>query len=497
MENINNTENKRYDNFVNIHGHSYYSLLDGQGSPEAIVDKTLELGQPASCITDHGVMFSIVDHFNYAKEKGQKAIAGFEAYVVNNHKEKSNENGNNRQHLVLIAKNAEGYRKLSFLCSKGCTDGFYYRPRIDDELIKLVGPSGLIGSSACIAGRIPQYIINDQMDKAEEAVLHYKSLFEDFYLEIQPTMEKSQVKVNQGIIALSRKLNIPLLATSDFHYINREDAKTHDVLLCLQTGKLLSDPDRWSFPGDTFFICSRKEMEELFNHNGHEILPKDAIKEACDNTVKLANSCNFELESGVHYLPKINIPLECEKFVNWHKSKNNGEINQDTLSADYLRYLCIISLKAKGLTGKQYQDRLDYELKVINDMGFNDYFLIYYDIMKFCREESIPYGVGRGCFSPDNIVITKDSKKLIKDVKPGDIVRGHDEKEHEVLFTYEYDCDEEIVNIKVENNKNIKCTKDHKMYAIKQEDWEKGIRTPKWYPADELNEGDMIAELED
>lgn len=485
----------KYDAFINLHGHSFFSLLDGMPSPQQIVDRTYELGQSASCITDHGVMFSIVDHFKYAKEKGQKAIAAFEAYVVDNHKEKIN--GEHRQHLVLYAKNQEGYKKLSYLCSIGSTDGFYYRPRIDEDLLKQVGPSGIIASSACIAGKIPQYIINNQLDKALETASYYKSLFEDFYLEIQPTIEKSQVVVNQGIIQLAKKLNIPLLATSDFHYAEPEHAKTHDVLLAVQSGKLLSDPNRWTFPGDTFYIASREQMEGMFNCNGHETLPKDSIKEALDNTVRLANSCEFDLELGKHYLPSINIPIENEEFINWHKGKNNGQMNNETVNFDYLRYLCIKELKQKKMVDKEYRDRLEHELNVINDMGFNDYFLIYYDIMKYCREANIPYGPGRGCARKgETVELIDGTLKKIEDFQGKEIVRGHDEKDHKVLWTYKYDCDEEIVTLETENNKSITMTKDHKVYAIKKEDWDKGIRIPQWYPMDELNEGDYFAELD-
>lgn len=441
-------------------------------------------------------MFSIVDHFNYAKEKGQKAIAAFEAYVVGDHKERTNEGENARQHLVLFAKNSEGYRKLSYLCSIGCTDGFYYRPRIDDKLIESVGPSGMIASSACIGGRIPQLILNNQIEKAEETILYYKKLFEDFYLEIQPTMDPEQVTVNQEIIKLARKLEIPLIATSDYHYAEKEHSLTHEVLLAMQSGKLLSDPNRWKFPGNTFYIASRKQMEEMFNSNGHEVLPKDAIKESLDNTIRLANSCEFDLETDKHYLPNINIPIDNEEFINWHKQKYGG-INNEKINDDYLRYLCIKGLKSKNLTDKEYKDRLDYELRVIGEMGFNDYFLIYYDIIKYCSDSSIPVGPGRGCFSPDNIVSIEDTVKKIQDFKGGEIVKGHDEKEHKTLWTYEYDCDEEVINLETEDNKSIKgCTKDHEIYAIKKENWDKGIRTPQWYKADDLDEGDMIAALD-
>ncbi len=220
-----------YDNFVNLHCHSYFSLLDGMSKPEDIVDRTYHLGQPASCISDHGVMFSIVDHFTHAKSVGQKAIAAFEAYVVGNYTERTNEGENARNHLLLIAKNSDGYKKLSYWCSVGCTEGFYYRPRIDNSVMERTGGEGVIGCSACIGGKIPQYILNSEMDKAEELATYYKNFFEEFYLEIQPTMEKDQVKVNMGLLQISKKLDIPMVATSDAHYLLREHSASHDVLL--------------------------------------------------------------------------------------------------------------------------------------------------------------------------------------------------------------------------------------------------------------------------
>lgn len=466
-------------------------------SPKDIVNKSYYSGSMASCISDHGVMFSLVDHFTYAKSKGQKALCAVEAYVVQDHKNKSNEKtddgdmNNTRQHLLLIAKNKEGYQKISYWCSVGCTDGFYYRPRIDDEVMARTGGEGVIATSACYGGRIPQLILANKFEEAKEAALYYKNFFEDFYLEIQPTMDEKQPYVNLELLKLSRELDIPMVATTDSHYTNREDAKTHDVLLCMQSNKLLTDPNRWKFPGDTFFIATRSEIEQLFNENGHETFPKEELKKALDNTVRIAQGCDFELETGKHYLPNINVPIDDEKFSKWHKQKG-GNINKN-----YLKYLCITELKRKGLTSKEYRDRLDYELNIIDEMGFNDYFLIYYDIMDFCRKSKIPYGPGRGCAIPDSIVQLSDGRtKFIQDIINGDMVTGHTEIPQKVLFTYEYDCDEEVVTLGVENNKDFTMTKDHKVYAIKKEDFDKGIREPKWYTMDELNEGDYMAELE-
>ena len=259
----------------------------------------------------------------------------------------------------------------------------------------------------------------------------------------------------------------------------------------MQTQKKLSDPTRWKFTGDTYFIATRKEMEEMFEHPMHKDFPKDELCRALDNTVIIADMCNFDLEVGKTYLPKVQIPIEDKEFFKFHEKKG-GNINQN-----YLRYLSIKSLKNKGLTSKEYRDRLDMELDVINSMGFTDYFLIYEDICRYCREADIPVGPGRGCAVENEIVqLSNGEKKYIQDVKHGDIVVGHDEKPHKVLFTYEYDCDEEVVTLSTEDDNSLTMTKDHKVYAIKKEDFEKGIRQPSWYPMDELNEGDYLVELD-
>jgi len=241
--------------FVNIHGHSCFSLLDGMTRINELVDKTLELGQPASSITDHGNMFAVAEHYQYALKKGQKPLVGFEAYSVNDHTLKSNElnseTSNSRNHLVLLAKNYKGYQKLNRICSKGFTDGFYYKPRIDDNILKEFvdkNENDLICSSACIAGKIPQYILKNQEEKAIEQIKFYNELFNgNFYLELQPTQIYEQYIVNKRLIEISKFLNIPLISTTDFHYLNKEDKETHDLLLCMQSSDVMSNPEKWAF----------------------------------------------------------------------------------------------------------------------------------------------------------------------------------------------------------------------------------------------------------
>ena len=471
-------------------------------SVEEIVNKSLnvfnddrKIRAKAACVSDHGVMFGLYELFDLAKKNDQKAIASFEAYVADDlYKKKNNEGENSREHLLLMAKNEEGYKKLSYWCSVGCTDGFYYKPRIDDNLMMKTGGDNIIATSACIGGRIPQLIIADKMKEAEEAIKFYKDLFEEFYLEIQPTQEPSQSKINMELLKFGEKLDIPLICTSDSHYTSKDESEIHSMLLAMQTQRLYDDPTRWRFKGDTYYIMNSDQMREAFTWKEHNLFPKDALEEAIKNTAKIADKCNFQLKTGKAYLPKVNIDLSNNKeFMKYNEAHKENSINEN-----YIKYLCIKGLKEKGLTSKEYRDRINMELDVIKDMGFVDYFLIYEDIIRYCKEADISVGPGRGCFTPDNLVrLANNKKKLINEIKKGDKVKGHTEEEKEVLTTFEYDCDEEITNLQTDNGKQIKCTKDHKIFAIKEEDWNKGIRKPQWYSADELKEGDLIADLEE
>jgi intein/homing endonuclease len=845
-------------NFVHLHTHSVFSLLDGLTKVEDMVDKTLKLELPASCITDHGNMYSFVNHFKYAEENGQKPIAGFEAYVVNDLTVKNKDE--KREHLVLLAKNNDGYKQMSKICSIGATQGMYYRPRIDDKIMQEVGTENLIASSACflmntdvitkrgikpiqnvteedyvlthlgrykkvnksfsmlysddiynirsnsfpinctkdhkflvvkdnnvewkeaqeltendyllqvvedtvdkfeeldvsflkkqgklksytikltnefleflaiycvmgidssaavsfivdcenillinkittelenlvnipftivnnlekkqvaiticseevssllrylmgsnvisnsnskmlpdiikwlsfdkqlfflkgfiinnssfedgkvsvvlyskqlyydishmlarcnvshtvesqnryiddleflhnatftvtiededfinflyngesfrlkhffevdgvkyiknkiqsitanwaelnvyclevdedssfvannvvthncLAGRIPRCLLKDDIEKAEYWCKHYAQMFKNsFYLEIQPTEIPSQVKVNKGLIELSKKLGIPLIASTDAHYLNKEDKETHDVLLCLQTKDLLSNPNRWTFEGNSYYIMSYEEIIDAFKKNGHEELDQDAVLEAIHNTVDVAKQCNVHIDFGKHYLPKIEPPKDDDNYNKQVEKKLKRDKNFKSDDASYLRYLCLQGLKRKlpdldtNLEKRKiYLDRLNHELEVIETMGFPSYFLIVADYINYAdKVAKMGVGPGRGCFTPDNLVNT-ENRGLVKiaDVIVNDLIKGHDEKTHKVINTLNYDCDEEVLQIFSEDGKSLTLTKDHKLFAIKKEDFDKGIRTPQWYGADELNENDYIAELE-
>lgn len=485
------------EKFANIHVHSEYSLLDGMSKVNDIVKKTLDLGQPGSCITDHGNLYAMVQHIQIAEELGQKPIIGFEAYVVNDHmvKDKMEAKANSdtgREHLILYAKDNEGYKRLSKICSIGMTDGFYYRPRIDDKVLQEVGTQGLIGASACMAGRIPKLLMKDDIEGAEKEILFYNKLFNnEFYLEIQPCIDPIQVKINKGLIELHKKLGIPIIATSDAHFLNREDKPAHDVLLAIQSKTTWNNPNRWSFKGDTYYIMSRQQIKDAFMCNGHETLDQNIVDEAISTTVDIINKCNVNINLGNPQLPVIKPPKD-EKFEKW-ESKFKSD---NTISDDYLRYICIQGLKKKGKTSAKYKDRLNYELNVIKEMGFSDYFLILSDLLEYSRNNDIPTGPARGCAKKGQLVNTKNGIKKIENVQIGDMVIGHDEISRKVINTLQYNCNEDIIKLETENNKELIMTKDHKIYAIKGEDFNKGIREPKWYTMEELNENDYICELE-
>jgi DNA polymerase-3 subunit alpha len=349
-------------------------------------------------------------------------------------------------------------------------------------------------------------LLKDDIEKAEYWCKHYAQMFKNsFYLEIQPTEIPSQVKVNKGLIELSKKLGIPLIASTDAHYLNKEDKETHDVLLCLQTKDLLSNPNRWTFEGNSYYIMSYEEIIDAFKKNGHEELDQDAVLEAIHNTVDVAKQCNVHIDFGKHYLPKIEPPKDDDNYNKQVEKKLKRDKNFKSDDASYLRYLCLQGLKRKlpdldtNLEKRKiYLDRLNHELEVIETMGFPSYFLIVADYINYAdKVAKMGVGPGRGCFTPDNLVNT-ENRGLVKiaDVIVNDLIKGHDEKTHKVINTLNYDCDEEVLQIFSEDGKSLTLTKDHKLFAIKKEDFDKGIRTPQWYGADELNENDYIAELE-
>ncbi len=357
--------------FVHLHVHSEYSLLDGMSRIKDLPVRAKELGMKAIALTDHGVMYGAVDFYKECKKNDIKPIIGCEVYVATRSrfdKEANIDSGYN--HLILLAKNKTGYQNLTKLVSLSFIDGFYYKPRIDLEILEKYS-EGLVCLSACLAGSLSQALIRDDMEKAEEIALWHKNIFkDDYYIEIQHNGLREQIRINQKLIALARKLDIPLVATNDAHYLKKEDSYFHEVLLCIQTGKRMSDEDRMRFETEEFYIKSPEEMSEYFSE----------FPDAIENTVKIAEKCNYDFEFGVTKLPNYDVPEEFETH------------------ADYFKDLCYKGIKNRyGETPeKEIMDRLEYEISVIEKMGYVDYFLIVWDYINYAKSVGIPVGPGRG-----------------------------------------------------------------------------------------------------
>lgn len=355
--------------FVHLHLHTEYSLLDGFARIDKLFQRVKELNMDTVAITDHGVMFGAVEFYKAAKKHGVKPIIGCEVYVASRSRfDKVPTVDKNSGHLILLAQNKTGYQNLIELVSKGYTEGFYYKPRIDYELLE-AHAEGLIGLSACLAGDIPRLILNGDEKGAEQLALRLKACFApgNFYLELQDHGLREQHLVNQKLIALSNRLTIPLVATNDVHYLNQEDVETHDILLCIQTGKTLSDRDRMRFPSDAFYLKSPEEMRSIFGSH----------PEALENTLKIAEKCNFDFDFDAMHLPAYQL--------------NGGETAQEKLIT-----LCTEGLYQKYSVTSMHLERMQYELDTIHAMGYDDYFLIVWDFIKYAKELGIFVGPGRG-----------------------------------------------------------------------------------------------------
>ena len=357
--------------FVHLHIHSEFSLLDGANRIKDLPVRAKELGMEAIALTDHGVMYGAIDFYKACKKEGIKPIIGCEVYVaLRSRFEKEAGIDNKYYHLILLAKNNQGYKNLSKLVSLGFVDGYYYKPRIDKEILEKYH-EGLICLSACLAGEINQKLLYGTQEEAEESALWYKNLFgEDYYIEIQNNGIREQVLANQKLIQLARKLDIPLVATNDAHYLKKEDSYNHEVLLCIQTGKKMSDEDRMRFDTDELYVKSPQEMSEYFSN----------FPDAIENTVKIAEKCNVEFEFGHTILPNYDVPKE---FATHY---------------DYLKKLCDDGLKERygeNIT-EEIEQRAEYELSVIKKMGYVDYYLIVWDFIHYAKSVGIPVGPGRG-----------------------------------------------------------------------------------------------------
>ena len=359
--------------FTHLHVHTGYSLLDGSCKIKEIISRAKELNMTSLAITDHGVMYGVIDFYKEAKAQGIKPILGCEVYVSPSSRfEKQAKQGDRYYHLILLAKNNKGYENLTKIVSKGFTEGFYYKPRIDFELLQEYH-EGIIALSACLAGEIPKLIARGREDDARKAALKYKELFgeDSFYLELQNHGIPEQKYVNQVLVKIGKELDIPLVATNDIHYINAEDAKAHDILLCIQTSKTVSDPDRMRYEGGQFFLKSEDEMKALFPY----------AQDAVENTGKIADMCDVEIKFGETKLPEYPVPNQMS-------------------AKEYLESLCQSGFERNYTDDYPNRDeiksRMYYELGVIEKMGYIDYFLIVWDYINYARSKGISVGPGRG-----------------------------------------------------------------------------------------------------
>ncbi len=363
----NQTKNLRH--FTHLHVHTEYSLLDGSAKIKELVSRAKELNMDSIAITDHGAMYGVIDFYKEAKSQGIKPIIGCEVYVASKSRFSKDNTGFNYSHLVLLAENNEGYQNLIKLVSYGFIEGFYYKPRIDMELLKKYH-KGLIACSACLAGAVSRNILNVSYEKAKEVALEYDEIFGrgNFFLEMQDHGLKEQQIVNHALMRMSKETGIPLICTNDSHYIYKEDSVPHDILLCIQTGKTVKDTDRMRYEGGQFYLKSPDEMYELFPY----------CEEALENTWKIANRCNVEFKFHDLKLPRFDVP-------------------EGKTASEYLRELCFDGFYKKYENpSDELRDRLVYELDTIEKMGYVDYFLIVWDFIKYSKDNGIIVGPGRG-----------------------------------------------------------------------------------------------------
>ncbi len=368
-----------FSDFVHLHLHTEYSLLDGAIRIEDVIKRAVEFKMPALAITDHSNIFGSYEFFQTAANVGIKAILGCEVYVAPESrfkKQQGTEGEGSSFHLVLLVKNKEGYANLCKLLTLANFEGFFYRPRVDKEILSKYS-SGLIALSACLKGEIGFNVVKGRYDEAKKRALEYKEIFgDDYYLEIQENGLKEQKIANEGIIKLARELNIPLVATNDCHYLRKEDAKFHDVLLCIQTQKTIDDPNRLKMETEELYFKSPEEMKKNFSY----------APEAIENTLKIADKCYFQFEDTGYHFPNIGIPNEeiDKKFTELVREGFNKKIDK--------------LLKENGgkYGVKDYEERLDYEINIIKKMGFSSYFIIVYDFIRYAKENGIPVGPGRG-----------------------------------------------------------------------------------------------------
>ena len=356
--------------FCHLHTHTEYSLLDGEASIKKLVARVKELGMTSCAITDHGTMYGVVDFYRECKAQGIKPVIGCEVYMAPGSRfSKVHGTDNKYSHLILLAKNQVGYKNLIYLVSKGCIEGYYYKPRIDKEILR-EHSEGLIALSACLAGEVPRLLLNGEKEKARDVIREHIEIFgrDNYFIELQDHNLPEQKQILPMLIELARAEGVDVVATNDIHYLTKEDAFYQDVLMCIQMEETVNNEDRMTFKTEEFYIKSEAEMREIFSY----------VPEAIENTQKIADRCKVDFDFNTRHLPKFDVP--------------DG---QD--AHEYLTKLCYqgLSRRYSNVT-EELKSRLDYELGVIANMGFTDYFLIVSDFITYAKTHGVAVGPGRG-----------------------------------------------------------------------------------------------------
>ena len=453
-----------------LHNHSHYSLLDGLASTKDLVITAKDLGYKSLALTDHGSCAGLLQFQRDALSHDIKPILGMEGYITDDHLAKHKET--RAYHIVLLAKNQMGLRNLMNLSSIAFIDGFYRKPRFDWDLL-LKYKDGLVVTSACCIGEISTYIWEGNMPKAEEVAARYKDAFgDDFYIEIMmhkykdnKDQEDREKKLSNELYKMSKRMDIKAICTNDTHYAKKRDWEYHDTLLAMQTHDNVKNTKRkLSFNSEDFYLKPYEEMEKIYGKVPELLTNTLEIAEKVDDTSRF-------VEDEKDLLPPFTLP---EGFTN---------------ETSYLKYLVKKGMEEHGLIkSKVHRERIRYEMSVILTCKYERYFLILWDLINFANRNKVRLGIGRGCFTPDNTVMTRDGIKLISKLCKGDMVLAYDDEFHEILDTHEYEVNEEIVDFEINDGKTISCTLDHKIHVIRD-------GSLCWVEAVDLKEGDDIYDI--
>ncbi len=491
--------------FVHLHLHTDYSLLDGAIQIKPLANRLKELNMKACAITDHGNIFGAISFYKEMKSNDIKPLVGCEVYYTQGSRTERKAHAPGEKpynHMILLAKDRDGYHNLVKLTSRAYKEGIYYKPRIDREILSQYS-KGLVCLSACLSG-VPQYFLKkDKFDEAAKAALDFEDIFGkgNYFLEIQDHKLADQKKIEQGLFELSKKTGIPLVATNDAHYLTKDDAKAHDIMLCIAQGKTINDNSRWSFGGPEFYVRSPEEMWNIFGDH----------PDVLHRTMEIAEMCDLKIPLGENQLPIFPIP-ESESHLSvdeyFEKQVWEGYAKRKATVFD--------KMHAEGKLRhvfEEYAQRINREIGIIKQMGFPSYFLIVWDFIKYAKDRNIPVGPGRGCLEANvPIVLSDGTTKAISKVQVGDVVRSHTGKALEVTALHRYDVDETLVKLKCYYGEStgVTLTKDHKVLAkrgVRPERWQRDLADSKrkatrqweeptgnlsWIEAGELKTGDWV-----